>query len=185
MYVHFMYCYNVWEGWFIGWNGGGGRRRRVDVQKCVNRGSQKSRNLLIDVHVFSCRSMEASIMLQKRSRLLLWKWNNSPCQRYKKIVYCAKVPELFWFIDVNQDIRGRYRYLSHLPLTCEFVLCELDLKPPVLSQDTLKVFSEELLKRKQKRIKKKREERRRERKREPNPGILSNTACTFHNNPKT
>ena len=75
-----------------------------------------------------------------------------------------------------QDVRGRYRYLSHLPLTCEFVLCELDLKPPLLSQDTVKVFYDELQKRKQKRLKKKREERRKERKREPNPGRLP--ACS-------
>jgi hypothetical protein len=79
------------------------------------------------------------------------------------------------FLPVNyilllQDVRCRYRYLSHLPLTCEFVLCELDLKPPILSQDTLKVFSDDLQKRKQKRIKKRREERRRERKCEPNSG---------------
>jgi len=40
-----------------------------------------------------------------------------------------------------QEVRDRYRYLSHLPLTCEFILCELDLRPPLLSRDILRMFS--------------------------------------------
>ena len=42
-----------------------------------------------------------------------------------------------------QEVRDRYRYLSHLPLTCEFVLCELELRPPLLSRDILRMFSGE------------------------------------------
>ena len=30
--------------------------------------------------------------------------------------------------------------MSHLPLTCEFVICELDIKPPVVSRETLNFF---------------------------------------------
>jgi len=45
-------------------------------------------------------------------------------------------------------------------------LCELELKPPVVSHGTLKHFTEEIQKRKQKRLKKKKDERRREKKAE-------------------
>lgn len=39
-----------------------------------------------------------------------------------------------------QALRKQYRYMSHLPLTCEFVICELDIKPPVVSRETLNFF---------------------------------------------
>jgi len=39
-----------------------------------------------------------------------------------------------------QDLRRRLRYLSHLPLTCEFVMAELDLRPPIVSQHVLDTF---------------------------------------------
>ncbi|XP_035392054.1 RING finger protein 10 isoform X1 [Electrophorus electricus] len=64
---------------------------------------------------------------------------------------------------VNEDVRRRHRYLSHLPLTCEFSICELDLQPPVLSKETLDSFSDDLEKRKRLRQKKVRDEKRRER----------------------
>ncbi|XP_051509598.1 RING finger protein 10-like isoform X1 [Myxocyprinus asiaticus] len=63
---------------------------------------------------------------------------------------------------VTEDIRRRHRYLSHLPLTCEFSLCELHLQPPVLSKETLDSFSDDLEKRKRLRQKKVRDEKRRE-----------------------
>ncbi|XP_031426657.1 RING finger protein 10-like [Clupea harengus] len=31
----------------------------------------------------------------------------------------------------------RHRHLAHLPLTCEFSICELALQPPLLSKETL------------------------------------------------
>lgn len=40
-----------------------------------------------------------------------------------------------------QEIRRRHRYLAHLPLTCEFSICELALQPPVLSKETLDSFA--------------------------------------------
>ena len=74
------------------------------------------------------------------------------------------------FTLIIQDVRGRYRYLSHLPLTCEFVPCELDLRPPILSQrhiqDILRGSAEEKTEEAQE--KERREGR--ERKREPNLG---------------
>uniref|UniRef100_H0VL72 E3 ubiquitin-protein ligase RNF10 n=1 Tax=Cavia porcellus TaxID=10141 RepID=H0VL72_CAVPO len=65
--------------------------------------------------------------------------------------------------SMSEDVRQRHRYLSHLPLTCEFSLCELALQPPVVSKETLEMFSDDIEKRKRQRQKKAREERRRER----------------------
>ncbi|XP_036434142.1 RING finger protein 10 isoform X1 [Colossoma macropomum] len=64
---------------------------------------------------------------------------------------------------VNEDVRRRHRYLSHLPLTCEFSICELNLQPPILSKETLDSFTDDLEKRKRLRQKKARDEKRRER----------------------
>ncbi|KAF4070395.1 hypothetical protein AMELA_G00285040 [Ameiurus melas] len=64
---------------------------------------------------------------------------------------------------VNEDVRRRHRYLSHLPLTCEFSICELNLQPPVLSKETLDSFSDDLERRRRARQKKARDEKRRER----------------------
>lgn len=63
-------------------------------------------------------------------------------------------------------MRDRFRFLSHLPLTCELALCEMDIRPPTLSHATLKHFSDEIQKRRQKRTKKKKDERKRERRAE-------------------
>ncbi|KAM7416354.1 hypothetical protein PAMA_018430 [Pampus argenteus] len=63
---------------------------------------------------------------------------------------------------VTEDIRRRHRYLAHLPLTCEFSICELGLQPPILSKETLDTFADELEKRKRLRLKKARDEKRRE-----------------------
>ncbi|KAG7331992.1 hypothetical protein KOW79_003826 [Hemibagrus wyckioides] len=63
---------------------------------------------------------------------------------------------------VNEDVRRRHRYLSHLPLTCEFSICELNLQPPVISKETLDSFSDDLERRRRARQKKARDEKRRE-----------------------
>ncbi|XP_068460591.1 E3 ubiquitin-protein ligase RNF10 [Clinocottus analis] len=63
---------------------------------------------------------------------------------------------------VSEDIRRRHRYLAHLPLTCEFSICELALQPPILSKETLDTFADDLEKRKHLRQKKARDEKRRE-----------------------
>lgn len=63
---------------------------------------------------------------------------------------------------VTEEIRRRHRYLAHLPLTCEFSICELALQPPILSKETLDTFAEDLEKRKRLRQKKVRDEKRRE-----------------------
>ncbi|XP_041856442.1 RING finger protein 10 isoform X2 [Melanotaenia boesemani] len=63
---------------------------------------------------------------------------------------------------VTEEIRRRHRYLAHLPLTCEFSICELALQPPILSKETLDTFADDLEKRKRLRQKKARDEKRRE-----------------------
>ncbi|XP_060641357.2 E3 ubiquitin-protein ligase RNF10 isoform X1 [Anolis sagrei] len=65
--------------------------------------------------------------------------------------------------SMTEDVRQRHRYLCHLPLTCEFSICELALKPPVISRETMQMFSDDIEKRKRLRQKKARDERRRER----------------------
>ncbi|XP_035234561.1 RING finger protein 10 [Anguilla anguilla] len=74
----------------------------------------------------------------------------------------ATVVELDGY-TVTEEIRRRHRYLSHLPLTCEFSICELALQPPVLSKETLDTFADDLEKRRRLRQKKARDEKRRER----------------------
>lgn len=80
------------------------------------------------------------------------------------------------YVDIFaiQELRGRYKSLGHLPLTCELVLCELELKPPLVSRDTLDHFSTEIHRRRQQRVKKRKDERRREKRAEARnsyPGI--------------
>ncbi|KAJ3604643.1 hypothetical protein NHX12_029383 [Muraenolepis orangiensis] len=64
---------------------------------------------------------------------------------------------------VTEEVRRRHRYLAHLPLTCEFSICELALQPPILSKETMDTFADDLEKRKRLRQKKDRDEKRRER----------------------
>ena len=56
------------------------------------------------------------------------------------------------------------RYLSHLPVTCEFQIAELALRPPIVSNETLSFFRDEIDKRHKIRQKRLREERQRSRK---------------------
>ncbi|XP_056386214.1 RING finger protein 10 [Hyla sarda] len=73
----------------------------------------------------------------------------------------ASVVEIDGF-TVTEEVRRRHRYLCHLPLTCEFSICEMSLGPPAVSQETLTYFSDEVEKRKRQRQRKARDERRRE-----------------------
>ncbi|XP_063769185.1 E3 ubiquitin-protein ligase RNF10 isoform X2 [Pseudophryne corroboree] len=73
----------------------------------------------------------------------------------------ATVVEIDGF-TVSEDVRRRHRYLCHLPLTCEFSICEMALGPPAVSEETLAYFADEVEKRKRLRQRKARDERRRE-----------------------
>jgi len=65
---------------------------------------------------------------------------------------------------MNKILRKRYRYLSHLPLACEFVIVELMLRPPILSKQTIRSFMPEFQKRKALRARKQEELRKFEKK---------------------
>ncbi|XP_066459734.1 E3 ubiquitin-protein ligase RNF10 [Eleutherodactylus coqui] len=73
----------------------------------------------------------------------------------------ATVVEIDGF-TVTEEVRRRHRYLCHLPLTCEFSICEMALGPPAVSQETLAYFTDEMEKRKRQRQRRARDERRRE-----------------------
>jgi hypothetical protein len=60
----------------------------------------------------------------------------------------------FDYYTMTKELRKRFRYLSHLPLSTEFMICELILKPPLLSKRTIHNFMPEFKKRKELRLKK-------------------------------
>ena len=60
----------------------------------------------------------------------------------------------FDYYTMTKELRKRFRYLSHLPLSTEFMICELILKPPLLSKRTIHNFMPEFKKRKELRSKK-------------------------------
>lgn len=66
--------------------------------------------------------------------------------------------------SMTEDLRKRLRYLQHLPLTCQFEVAEIQLVPPVVSQETLDTFKEQLELRRRRRQKRAKDERRREKK---------------------
>ncbi|XP_048748109.2 RING finger protein 10-like isoform X2 [Ostrea edulis] len=71
----------------------------------------------------------------------------------------AKIVEME-SVFMTEELRRRLRYLSHLPLTSEFQVAELELRPPVLSRDTLSCFADDVEHRKRLRQKKVRQEKR-------------------------
>ncbi|XP_076282228.1 E3 ubiquitin-protein ligase RNF10 [Lasioglossum baleicum] len=66
--------------------------------------------------------------------------------------------------SITEDLRRRLRYLCHLPLTCQFELAEIDLQPPIISQEVLTSFQDQLALRQKRRQQREREERKREKK---------------------
>lgn len=87
---------------------------------------------------------------------------------------------MIFIVIFTQELRGRYKSLGHLPLTCELALCELELKSPLISKDTLDHFSGEIYRRRQKRMKKKKDEHRHERRAEARnyqPGAYMHVEC--------
>lgn len=64
--------------------------------------------------------------------------------------------------SMSESLRNRLRYLRHLPLTSIFEVCEIQLKSPFVSKETLTEFSTQLETRRRRRNKRAREERRRE-----------------------
>lgn len=42
--------------------------------------------------------------------------------------------------SMTEEIRKKYRYLQHIPVTCQFEVAEIHLKPPLVSKETLQQF---------------------------------------------
>lgn len=53
-------------------------------------------------------------------------------------------------VTQTEEVRRRTRYLSHLPIGCDYLFCELDLSN-LVSGDTLNAFSTELVRRQKRR----------------------------------
>merc|ERR1712203_708185 len=64
--------------------------------------------------------------------------------------------------SMTEDLRNRLRYLRHLPLTSIFEVCEIKIKQPLVSKETLDEFEAQLEVRRRKRNRRAREEKRRE-----------------------
>ncbi|KDR09385.1 RING finger protein 10 [Zootermopsis nevadensis] len=66
--------------------------------------------------------------------------------------------------SMTEELRRRLRYLQHLPITCQFEVAEIQLKPPIVSKETIDHFQDQLEVRRQRRQRRARDERRREKK---------------------
>lgn len=64
--------------------------------------------------------------------------------------------------SMDEEHRCKFICLGHLPLTCPFVVIEVDMQPPFISNDILLLFKDDILNRKKERQRREREERRRE-----------------------
>lgn len=89
------------------------------------------------------------------------------CHEFGSLEHCppeisAKILQMDW-ISMSEAWRKRFRYLEHLPLTCEFRLVEIDFeKSNLISPDTYGFYEGQIRKRKQERERRQREERKRE-----------------------
>lgn len=89
------------------------------------------------------------------------------CHEFNNLENCpqeiqAKILQMDW-ISMNEAWRKRFRYLEHLPLTCEFRLIEIDFaNSKLISERTHRAFEDQIKKREQERERRRREERKRE-----------------------
>lgn len=89
------------------------------------------------------------------------------CHEHENLENCplelrAKILQMDW-ISMSDAWRKRFRYLEHLPLTCEFRLIEIDFEGTgLISNETYKVFEDQIKRREQERVRRRREERKRE-----------------------
>ncbi|RWS30255.1 RING finger protein 10-like isoform X2 [Leptotrombidium deliense] len=73
----------------------------------------------------------------------------------------ARIVEVEWS-SMSEEGRKRHRYMQHLPLSCEFRIVELLLKPPILSEETVATFKVENSHRENERKRRAREEHKRD-----------------------
>uniref|UniRef100_A0A161MGB7 E3 ubiquitin-protein ligase RNF10 n=1 Tax=Triatoma infestans TaxID=30076 RepID=A0A161MGB7_TRIIF len=65
--------------------------------------------------------------------------------------------------SMTSELRHRLRYMQHVPITCQFDVVELDLRPPVISLNALTLFQDQVDNRRRRRQRLERAEKRRER----------------------
>lgn len=89
------------------------------------------------------------------------------CQEYGSLENCpleirANVLQMDW-ISMSESWRKRFKYLEHLPLTCEFRLIEIDFeKSNLVSMETYKLFEDQIKMRARERAFRKTEELKRD-----------------------
>nr|XP_014088648.1 RING finger protein 10 [Bactrocera oleae] len=64
--------------------------------------------------------------------------------------------------SMDDEHRRKFTCLGHLPLTCQFAVIEVDMQPPIVSNEILRIFKDDIFMRKKERQRREREERRRE-----------------------
>ncbi|XP_043281538.1 RING finger protein 10 [Venturia canescens] len=64
----------------------------------------------------------------------------------------------------SEELRRRMRYLHHLPLTCTFEIAEIELGPPLITDEVRGYFAEQVGNREKRRRRRERDERKREKK---------------------
>jgi hypothetical protein len=64
--------------------------------------------------------------------------------------------------NMSEELRNKLRYLKHMPVTCFFEVAELALNPPLVSKETICIFTNQLEQRNRIRAKRAKTERRRE-----------------------
>ncbi|KAK3883011.1 hypothetical protein Pcinc_012648 [Petrolisthes cinctipes] len=62
-------------------------------------------------------------------------------------------------VSMTEELRGRLRYLRHLPLSCSFELAEVAVRPPLVSKLTVEMFQDQVDVRQRARNRRAREER--------------------------
>ncbi|CAH1404915.1 unnamed protein product [Nezara viridula] len=65
--------------------------------------------------------------------------------------------------SMTSQLRKRLRYLEHVPLTCQFEVIELDLRPPVVTHEALACFQDQIDDRRRRRQRQARKEKKWER----------------------
>lgn len=65
--------------------------------------------------------------------------------------------------SMDEDLRKKFTCLGHLPLTCQFEIVEVQFQPPMISDEILKMFKDDIIMRQKIRQRRAREEKKRER----------------------
>ncbi|CAG7837727.1 unnamed protein product [Allacma fusca] len=103
-----------------------------------------------------------NIFLHPINMAMLWKSFGNDPTTWPQVVQFRVIEKEY--VIMMDDVRKRLKFLQHLPLTSNVQLIEVELKPPIVTEEVLAEFVHQLDSRKKRRIQRAREERRRERK---------------------